>query len=381
MKIHVLFFVVFIFNPTFRPFAHCILHCKLTVWKLVRDKCLNKRTTIKVSSVKVLVTGGTGFIGRRLIEKLTEEEHKVHAFVRSTSNRSGLPETVIFKEGDLLNFESLENAIEGMDAVIHLAAYFDFYPKNVDLLYKVNVEGTKNLMNACIGSSVERFVYCSTTETIGPVRYPPANEDTELRPQFDYGESKVLAEKVVREISSDTGLNHVILRPTGVMGEGDLYTAYELIKALNDGEIPVLPGDGKKHIMYSYVDDIVRGFTAALSSQSALNSTIILCPDEPMTYNELIEFLTNYLNVEPPKRRIPTSLAKIGIGLLSPIKNRGRNTFLWHTKTIQSMDEDRWYENNRAKRLLGWTPKFSMQDGLKRAIDWYYEHDYLERRN
>ncbi|TXT55385.1 MAG: hypothetical protein BAJATHORv1_40296 [Candidatus Thorarchaeota archaeon] len=330
--------------------------------------------------MKVLVTGGTGFIGRRLIKKLVDEDHEVYAFVRSTSNRSGLPESVIFREGDLLDSESLEEAVEGMDAVIHLAAYFDFYPKDVDLLYKINVDGTKNLMNACVGTSVARFIYCSTTETIGPVRYPPASEDTELRPQFDYGESKVLAEKAVREISSDTDLAHIIIRPTGVLGEGDLYTAYELIKALNDGEIPVLPGDGNKHVMYTHVDDVVRGFVAALTSQSALNTTIILCPDEPMKYKELVEFLTNYLGVDAPKRRIPTSLAKIGIGLLSPIKNRGRNTFLWHTQTIQSMDEDRWYENKRAKRLLGWSPKFTMQEGLKRAIDWYYEHDYLERR-
>jgi nucleoside-diphosphate-sugar epimerase len=311
---------------------------------------------------------------------LVKEGHDVRAFVRKTSNTHGLPEGIEFVEGALLDIESLENGTKGVEAVLHLAAYFDFYPSDVELMYEVNVQGTKNVMNACVGTSVERFIYCSSTEAIGPVRYPPGNEDTELRPQFDYGESKVMAEKAVRQIAEDTGLNYIILRPTGVMGEGDLYTAYETIKAINQGEVPVLPGDGEKHIMYTHVDDIADGFVKALTSKSALDNTIILAPDEPMTYNELIKFLGECLGVDPPKRHVPTTLAKIGIGLLSPIKNRGKTTFLWHPKTIESMDQERWYSNEKAKRLFGWNPEYAMQEGIKRAIDWYYENGYLEKR-
>ncbi len=327
--------------------------------------------------MRVLVTGASGFIGRRLVSALVDEGHEVFAFVRKTSNTQSFPDDVEIREGNLLDVPSMEAAVKDMDAVIHLAAYFDFYPSDVDLLYRTNVDGTRDLMNACVGTTVERFIYCSTTETIGPVRYPPGNEDTELRPQFDYGQSKVLAEKVVREITRDTGLTHVILRPTGVTGEGDLYTGYELIKAINDGAIPVLPGDGEKHIMYTYVGDVVRGFVKALTSKSAENSTLILCPDKPMTYKEVIEFIADTLGVEPPKRRVPVSVAKLGISLLSPFKNRGRTTFLWHAKTIESMDQERWYTNEKAKRLLNWSPEVTMQEAIRRAIKWYKENDYL----
>lgn len=330
--------------------------------------------------MKVLLTGATGFIGRKLAARLVQEEHELTALVRRSSNRSGLPEETTFVEGDMLDERSLEGAVTGQDVAIHLAAYFDFYPSDVELLYRVNVEGTRNLMQACVGTTVTRLIYCSTTEVIGPVKYPPGNEDTELQPQFDYSESKMQAERNVRQISKDSGLDHIILRPTGVMGEGDLYTAFEAIEAVNNGSIPVLPGDGEKHIMYTHVDDIVEGFVSALTSKSALNSTIILCVDEPMTYNELFEYLGDYLAVDPPKRKVPTTLAKIGIGLLSPIKNRGRVTFLWHVKTVESLDQERWYSNEKAKRLLSWTPKISMQEGLRRAIDWYFENGYLKRR-
>jgi len=330
--------------------------------------------------VKVLVTGATGFVGRRLLPRIINEGYSAVALVRSTSNTEGLPSEVEIREADLFAIETLEAAVQDVDVVIHLAAYFDFYPSDVDLLYRVNVDGTRNLMNACVGTTVDRFIYGSTTETIGPVRYPPGNEDTELNPAFDYGKSKVMAEDVVRQIGKETGLDYIILRPTGIMGEGDFYTAFEMIEAVNEGALPVLPGDGKKHIMYTHIDDVIEGFMRAITSKSALNTTLILCPDAPLTYNELLECLSEYLGVGLPKTRVPTSLAKIGMGLMSPLKNRKKTTFLWHPQTVQSMDEERWYENKRAKRLLGWGPKITMKEGLKRAIDWYYENGFLEKK-
>ncbi|RDE14446.1 MAG: hypothetical protein C4K47_04655 [Candidatus Thorarchaeota archaeon] len=164
------------------------------------------------------------------------------------------------------------------------------------------------------------------------------------------------------------------------MGEGDFYSAFELIKNLNDRAVPVLPGDGQKHIMYSHVDDVVDGFAKALTSRGALNTTIILSPNEPIKYKDLIVFIADCLGVKPPTRYIPTSLAKLGIGLLSPIKNRHGTTFLWHRQTIQSMVEDRWYTNEKAKRLLGWSPRYTMVDCIKKTIDWYFANGHLEKK-
>jgi len=187
--------------------------------------------------VKILVTGASGYIGGRVISKLLEDGHEVRGLVRETSNREGLPKGTEIVEADLFDIESLEKAVQGVKIVYHFAAYFDFYPSDEELMFKVNVDGTKNLMNACVGTDVERFIYCSTTETMGGIRYPPANEDTELRPDFSYGESKIEAERAIREITEDTGLAHIIIRPTGVMGEGDLYVMYEVIHELNYGKV------------------------------------------------------------------------------------------------------------------------------------------------
>ena len=331
--------------------------------------------------MKILITGATGFIGRKLVARLIDKQSQVVALVRRTSDVSGLPKKLRLIDGDMLDTASLEKAVQDIDVVIHLAAYFDFYPKDKKLLYQVNVEGTKNLIAACVQAGVSRFIYISTTEVIGPVEDPPGNENSPLRPQFDYSKSKKQAEAIVRATALETDLEYVILRPTGVIGEGEFYTVFETISAINEGQIPMLPGDGEKTLMYTYVEDVISGILSAIESDAAKNQTIILCPDEGMTYNEIFEFLGAKLGVKPPKRKVPTVFAKLGIGILSPFKNREKTTFLWHMKTVQSMDENRSYSNDKAKKVLGWIPQTSMQDGLSKAIDWYYKQGHLEDKH
>jgi nucleoside-diphosphate-sugar epimerase len=329
--------------------------------------------------MKVLVTGATGFIGKRLVATLVKEGHDVTAFVRPTSNKAGLPEGIRFSEGDMLDGTSLRNAVEGQDVVIHLAAYFDFYPSDVDLLYRVNIEGPTNLIKACVGTTVSRFIYCSTTEVIGPVRYPPGNEDTELRPMFDYAKSKVEAEAAIRNISKEVGLDHIIIRPTGIMGEGDLYIMYEVAHELYMGKVFALPRDLSAKFMFAHIDDVVSGFMAALTPMKAVNNTIILAPDEAISWEKFVEVMTTRLGVKPPRLRVPRLLAKFGMGILSPFKNREKMTFFWHMKSVDILNQERVYSNEKAKRLLEWSPQVTMEEGFQRAIDWYFEQGYLEK--
>ncbi len=331
--------------------------------------------------MKILVTGATGFIGSRVVQRLVNEGHEVVALVRETSNTKGFPKEVEVKVADLFDIQSLQDAVKGVNAVMHFAAYFDFYPQDEDLMFKVNIEGTTNLMNACVGTEVERFIYCSSTETMGSIRFPPGTEDTELRPDFSYGESKILAEKAIREITTDTDLPHIILRPTGVMGEGDLYVIYEVAVQLNEGKVFALPKDLSNHFMFTYIDDVVSGFASALTPKAALNNTMILCPDESMSWEEFAKVMTERLGVKPPRLRVPKLLAKFGIAILSPFKNRKKMTFFWHAKSVDMICSNRVYSNEKAKRLLGWSPQVTMTEGFRRAIDWYFENGYLERKS
>jgi dihydroflavonol-4-reductase len=340
----------------------------------------NTRRSPRRVLVKVLVTGASGFLGGRIISKLMEDGHEVVGLVRATSNIEGLPKNIEIKEADLFDIPSLEKAVQGVNVVIHLAAYFDFYPSDEDLMIRVNIEGTTNLMNACVGTDVERFIYCSTTETMGAIRFPPGTEDTELRPDFSYGESKIQAERAIREITADTDLAHIILRPTGVMGEGDLYIMYEIAQELYDGKVFALPRNMSSQFMFIHVDDVVSGFVAALTPMTVLNNTIILCPDEAISWEEFVEVMTERLGVKPPRLRVPGVFAKFGMSLLSPFKNRKKMTFFWHGKSVDMILSTRVYSNEKAKRMLGWAPQVTMTQGLQRAIDWYFENGLLERK-
>ena len=330
--------------------------------------------------MKVLVTGATGFIGRKVVDALVEAGHEVTAFVRNTSNVSGLAEGVHIFEGDLLDTESLKQAVVDQDAVMHFAAYFDFYATDEELLYRTNVEGTKGLMKACADASVQRFIYCSTTEVIGPVRFPPGNEDTELCPQFEYARSKIKAEESIREISKSRNLDHIILRATGVVGEGDMYVGFDIVEAVATGAAPFIPDGETKINMFMHVDDVESAFVAALTSQSALNETIILCPDDAVSWIKLFDELAEHTGGKAPRPGLPMILARLGMAILSRFKGRGRKTFLWHTESIKAVGQSRWYLNDKAKRLLGWKPEFTLIEAFKKAADWYFEQGLLERK-
>jgi dihydroflavonol-4-reductase len=330
--------------------------------------------------MRVLATGGTGFIGRRLVTNLVEEGHNVTALVRKTSHKDVLPKGITIVEGDMLDESSLEKVVRGQDAVIHLAAYFDFYAKDVRLLYQVNVGGTRSLIYKAARAGVKRFVYCSTTEVIGGVKNPPGTEETELRPGWEYSRSKVMGENVVREATKETGIEHVILRPTGVLGDNDTYIFFEFMKAVNDGALPVLPGGGRNYIMFTHVDDVARGLVAALTSKSAKNNTFILCPDTPMTWKEIVLLASDYLGAKPPRISVPPLVGELGMGLIGLIKNRGgKRTFMWRAQSIQAILEDRWYSNKKAKKLLGWSPRMSMQESIKKALESHIAEGRLVR--
>ena len=319
--------------------------------------------------MKVLITGATGFVGPVLVGLLLSEGHELTGLVRKTSDTGALPDRVKLVEGDMLDEPSLENAVRGKDAVIHLAANFDFYPKDVKLLYRVNVGGTRNLLNACVRAGVKRFVYCSTAEVVGSVKDPPADEETELRPQYDYSRSKKIAEALVRDTTERSGMEHVIVRPTGIVGPGDTYVGFQTMKSINDGTIPVIPGSGLKHVTFIHVDDVARGLALALTTKSGVNGTFILCPDRPLTYIETFWVIADQLGANAPKLRIPGIVAKILIGLLGLVKGRDKSGFLWHYKSVQAMLEDRWYTNEKAKKLLGWIPQMSMEEAVRKSID------------
>jgi dihydroflavonol-4-reductase len=325
----------------------------------------------------ILVTGASGFIGGRLVEHLVAEGHKVAALTRTTSDIRPLKELgVEIRAGDLSTPESLKQATRGVEKVFHLAAYYTFYGKK-ELYNKINVEGTRALVEASLLNGVDHFIYCSSTEAIGPVKNPPASEDVELNPQYEYGRSKVAAEKAVKD-AGVRGLGYTIIRPSGVYGPGNIDdVSYWFITAIASGGLAskFIIGSGRNLIQFVHIDDVVQGFTlAAEKPATSKGRTYNISDNRAYSYKEVYGIIADVLGKKPPTLHCPTFFAKV-FAFKIETANRllGREDFMWHTSMVDSVTSDRAYSIERAVKELGYKPRYSLRDGLKETVAWYRE--------
>lgn len=219
--------------------------------------------------MKILVTGSTGYIGEQLIEKLAGNGHSVKALYRSKEKiKRENQSNIQYLKGDLRNFDSLESAVQGCQAIIHLAAYAKVWAKDPQTYYEINVEGTQYLLRAAIKHGVKKFILTSTAGVFGPSVDGIINETSRRTlPYFSaYEETKTIAgEKALKEAGSQ--LEVITLYPTRVYGPGLLSESNGLTRLLRinlKGNIGIIPGNGKSIGNYAFIDDIVEGHILAL---------------------------------------------------------------------------------------------------------------------
>lgn len=330
--------------------------------------------------MKILVTGATGFIGSHLTDRLVNEGYDVTALVRKTSNTSHLEElNVKLRYGDLTDPQSLVEAVKGIDLVYHLAAYYTFHGKK-ELYWKVNVEGTRSLLEASLKEGVKHFIYTSTTEAIGPTGSTPVPEDYPPNPTYEYGKSKLAAERLVKEYMKK-GLKATIIRPSGVYGPRNINdVAYYFIVGLAKKSpfMRFIVGPGENLIQFVYVEDVVQGFLLAMEKEQAIGQTYHITDEKVYTYNQVYQIVCEEAGVPPPKRHIPGWLAKT---LIAPLelayKIAGKENFMVHVSTVDAVLTNRVYSIEKAKKELGYKPKYDLRKGMKKTIEWYRENNIL----
>jgi len=255
----------------------------------------------------------------------------------------------------------------------------NFFPSDVPKVYQVNVEGTRNLLNACSGSTtIRRFIYASSTETIGKTDDIVADEEAKLQPDSEYGKSKVLAEKVVRELGEKYSIPYIILRPCGVYGEGDTFVLHEVMSVINQGFLFFIPGNAdKSFVMFVYIGDVVQALRLAIT-EGKLNSTYNIAPDESLTFIDYLTMIGKELGRSPPFMRIPIGLLQPVVFLIKPLMNIGRTrTFMWQEQTMGRMKDNRLYSNKKARAELSWKPSVTVKEGIERTIKSHYKDGSL----
>jgi dihydroflavonol-4-reductase len=322
---------------------------------------------------RVFVTGGSGFIG--LIRRLLEYGYEVAALWRHGSAHP-LLEGLDFERlpGDIVDHGSLLEAMKGSHYVFHSAAKITFNRYEYDELYRVNVEGTENVLKAALETGVKRFVHLSACAVLGYSRDKNGIIDEDSTPVIPkgsvYAYTKKLAEDKVIEASS-RGLGAVIINPSTVYGEGDLtFNSGLLIKSVYTGKMRVAPPGGTSVVA---VDDVVEGLILAMDKGEKGRRYIL--SNERMSYLELCNFIADALKVKSVKYSVPTFLYAPVIGsvyLLEYALNLlNRPHPLLTVQVAKETFAYKYYSSRKAREELGWRPKTSIEEAARKAFEFY----------
>jgi nucleoside-diphosphate-sugar epimerase len=294
--------------------------------------------------MRVLVTGASGFVGRMACAELRGRDHQVGALVRRLGSE---PAGTRAHEGDITDAASIARAIDSAqpDAVVHLAAQ-TAATKDAELIEQVNVQGTRNLVEACTGAGVERVVFCSTVVT-GNAHGETLTEESTLPVDTVYGRSKQKGEDIVRE----SGLRSAIIRPGHVYGPGGWYEA-EFVKRLQGPGRLAVVGKGDNWWDVVRVEDVATALVLALE-KAGDGRVYHVADDSPIKLYDFVALTAEALGVGKP-RRIPVAAARLMAGD-DPVKAVVRSA-----KT----------SNERIKRELGWVPRYpSARTGVPDAVN------------
>ena len=322
----------------------------------------------------VLVTGGTGFIGRHLCRRLVSEGCRVRVLCRDGSAAGDLAGAVEVATGDVTAPSSLPAALAGADTVFHLASALGATPFGPQGFTAVNAEGTKNVLDAARAAGVRRVVHCSSVGVLGGIQGPPAAEDAPLRPEDDYERSKAQGEQIAREAAA-AGLPVVVARPGWAYGPGDRRT-FKLIRAIAKRRF-FFVGDGTTREHPVFIDDLAAGLARCRTAGLAPGEVVTIAGDEIVTIEDLCGRIALALGVPLSRLHVPREPLRTFAGLLeAAFKAVGREAPLTRAK-VDFFLKHRAYDTAKAKRLLGFAPRVPLDEGLPRTIAWYRAQGWL----
>lgn len=314
-----------------------------------------------------LVTGASGFIGWHVARVLREHGYAVRALVRAGSRVDGLDVEAV--EGDLRDPASLERAVAGCGLVFHVAADYRLWAKEPAELYRSNVEGTRNLLEASRRAGVERVVYTSTVGCIGIPAGGIGNEDLPVSLEEmagDYKRSKFLAEQVALEFARG-GLPVVIVNPTAPVGDHDVKptpTGKIVVDFLN-GDMPAFIDTGLNVVD---VRDTAEGHW--LACQHGRQGERYILGSENLTLAQILRQLSEITGRRAPTTRLPYAVAWCAGACSTAWAGVTGTPPRIPMEAVRMAKKKMWVTHEKARRELGYTPGPARQ-ALKRAVEWF----------
>lgn len=325
-----------------------------------------------LKDMKNLITGATGFVGSYIAERLAKEGEDVTVLVRKTSNTKFLSGIgVKFAYGDINDLESVRKAMQGVDIVYHSAALADEWisPKEAR---RVNVEGTRNLLEAAKEAGVKRFVFISSLAVLGMKDHHGTSADAPYHKTGDsYIDTKIDSEQLVMDYYKRYSLPVTVVRPGFVFGPRDNKLIPRLTERLGKKQF-MFVGSGKNKINAVYIENLTDAIIRAARSEKAIGQKYNVTNDSGMTLEGLVFDIVDIWKFEKPKKHIPKFMAYLVCNILTGIARLTKaKEPPYITKTrIKFLSLNLDFDISKTRNDLGYDPRISITEGLKRTKEW-----------
>jgi nucleoside-diphosphate-sugar epimerase len=329
--------------------------------------------------MRIFLTGGSGFIGSRLAPLAVQSGHAVTVVTPINTPAEQARCDALAKAGIKLVIAPLEDTavitreLQGQDVVIHLAAAQHEAQAPESHFERVNVEGTRSLLDLAAKAGVRRFVHGSTIGVYGSAAAGSLDEQSPLAPDNPYGRTKAAAEQVVRQFESP--LEWVIVRISETYGPGDM-RLLKLFRGIRKGRFPIL-GNGENLHQLIYVDDLSRGLLAACTAPAAHKQTMVLAGSETITTNEMVSAVSEALGSKKSVLRAPMwPFVLAAFAFESTFSPLGLKPPL-HRRRLDFFRKSFSFSTAQAQKLLGFKPQVGFREGARKTSQWYAANGFL----
>lgn len=327
--------------------------------------------------MKALVVGGTGFIGKHIVNDLVRRGIQVRVLIRCDSNIDSLTQDGIeFKYGNISDVDSLRECTRDVDIVYSAFGILGQWGIPEKMYWNINTWGVKNLLQSCLDYDIKQFIHISSAGVLGPL--PDgivADESFPLNPSNIYERTKCKAEKEVLDCGEKLGLPFTIIRPEFVYGPGDTHVL-GLFKAMI-AERFLLLGKARSLLHPTYIDDLIEGISLCTNNENALGEIFLITGDRPHTVKELAKVIAEELDVHLPKIQIPLMFANTTANILEFLAKVANLEPVLTKSRVNFFTENRAFSCRKARTQLGYVPKVPFREGVRTTVRWYRENGYL----
>jgi nucleoside-diphosphate-sugar epimerase len=318
----------------------------------------------------ILVTGAGGFIGYHLGNYLSDRGHRVTGvdlhYPDNIMKSSGPRFRTV--SGDFRDKSLMNELLSGTDIIFHLASAHLQIRLSESEYWDINVHSLRSFLDMARNCGVHRFIHVSSVGAYGNLNVLPANEETECNPQSVYGETKIAGEAEVRKFSDETGFPVVIIRPAWVYGPGCPRTEKLYRTLCKGGFIMIGDGDNMRHPVY--IADILDAFGLAMENKSAVGEMFVIGGERAITTNELIDTFCKVFEMKKPKIRIPYTVGAVLATIIESFFSFIKKEPPISRRTLEFFDTNNAFDISKARKMLGFNPRFNFEDGLRQSRGW-----------